>query len=228
MAIQPRMLIVGFVLRWKLERSTRDAEGITAISRWSSERNTTGSQPPKRTHPGRGATSLRTGGAVGWGRASGAKGTGICLIIEPLLLGSAPKRVEWVPTASRFLCRELLSSITIRGNRTNIDLKTIGLRRKPVGRSPSVRTRNHNLNECYYSPTRCLCQAAVYFCRYVVINTRNQARLPFAPALLIHHGSHHMDGLELATSTSEPWNRAEFRCPGGLHDYQHWFQYRDR
>jgi hypothetical protein len=46
MPIQPRMLIVGFVLRWKLERSTRDAEGITAISRWSSESNTTGSQPP--------------------------------------------------------------------------------------------------------------------------------------------------------------------------------------
>jgi hypothetical protein len=50
-AIRPRMLIAGFVLRWKLERSTRDAEGITAISRWSSEANTTGSQPPSGRTP---------------------------------------------------------------------------------------------------------------------------------------------------------------------------------
>jgi hypothetical protein len=51
MAIQPRMLIVGFVQRWKLERSTRDAEGITAICRWSSEANTTRSQPPSGRTP---------------------------------------------------------------------------------------------------------------------------------------------------------------------------------
>jgi hypothetical protein len=45
------MLNDGFVLRWKLQRSTREAEGITAISRWSSEANTTGSQPPSGRTP---------------------------------------------------------------------------------------------------------------------------------------------------------------------------------
>jgi hypothetical protein len=51
MAIQPRMLMVGVARCLELGRSSRDAEGITAISRWSSEANKTGSQPPSGRTP---------------------------------------------------------------------------------------------------------------------------------------------------------------------------------
>jgi hypothetical protein len=51
MAIQPRMLIVGFVCRWKLERSHPCPGGTKACSRWSSAAKTTGSQPPSGRTP---------------------------------------------------------------------------------------------------------------------------------------------------------------------------------